>query len=160
MRLRTFCGLILTSSLMLTACGDLRQPEGDDGSTKPQSSGKRYIEVLAEADANRQQATYLDIIFVYGKDVEERLPATAERWFMLRDALMRVASTKMDIVSHEVPASFALGPIELPKRANEALRVVAYASYADAAGQAMIDLTQQRQVELRLGPKAVALKPR
>lgn len=160
MRLRTLCGLILSSTLLFTACSDLRQPAGGNGTAKPQSSGKRYIEVLAEADANQQRATQLDVIFVYSQDVLKRLPATAERWFMLREELLRIAGAHVDVISHEVPASFAVGPLELPQRADKALKVVAYASYANASGQAMVDLTQQRQVEMRLGPQAVALHPR
>lgn len=161
---RLLSPLCLSVLVLFAGCAEVSKQENVSDSSSSgggfSNSGPRRVEALAMADANRQSVTDLDVVFIYDPTLSDRMPTLADNWFTNRDSLQQIAGKLMEVVSVELPPSFAAGPLPLPQRADKALRVLAYARYQSPEGQAVIDLTQRRQVELRLQRESVALAPR
>lgn len=125
------------------------------GKSTPTTS-LRSIAVIAEAQANRDSATALDVIFVYDSKVLSLLPASGPAWFSQKDGLANTLGTAVDIVTLQVPPPYRLVGVDLPARYRHAIRVVAYANYLAPAGQAPIDLTTYKNVTLTLQADSIA----
>ncbi len=108
------------------------------------------IAVQAEAGANRDSSTALDVAFVYEAAAEAQLPQDAVQWFAQRAALQARLGSALDVVSVEIPPDFHVAALALPKRSGEALVIFAFANYLSAAGRHPINLTAYQRVRLRL----------
>jgi type VI secretion system protein len=110
----------------------------------------RSVEVIAQQDANRSSATAIDVVFVYAGGAVPLLPTTGPAWFQQKAGLMNALGGGVEVVSLEVPPPYRLVQLAMPRHARRAIRVLAYANYLGAAGQAPIDLTAYRRVTLHL----------
>jgi type VI secretion system protein len=110
----------------------------------------RSIAVIAEASANLDSATALDVLFVYDSSVLPLLPANGPAWFAQKPGLANTLGTAVDIVSLQVPPPYRLAAVALPARYRHAIRVVAYANYLTPAGQTPINLTTFKHATLTL----------
>jgi type VI secretion system protein len=125
------------------------------GKSTPTTS-LRTLAVIAEAQANRDSATALDVLFVYDSKVLPLLPTNGPAWFSQKDGLANTLGAAVDIVTLQVPPPYLLVGVALPARYRHAIRVVAYANYLSPAGQAPIDLTSYKNVTLTLQPDGIA----
>jgi type VI secretion system protein len=110
----------------------------------------RSLAVIAEAQANRNSATALDVLFIYDSSALPLLPTSGPAWFAQKDGLTNALGAAADIVSLQVPPPYRLAAMELPARYRHAIRVVAYANYLTPAGQTPINLTTYKHATLTL----------
>lgn len=143
--------MAIMASAPLTGCGLLSSVFGKSTPT----TTLRTVAVIAEAQANRDSATALDVLFVYDSKALPLLPANGPAWFSQKDGLENTLGAAVDVVTLQVPPPYLLVRVALPARYRHAIRVVAYANYLSAAGQAPIDLTSYRNVTLMLLPDRI-----
>jgi type VI secretion system protein len=122
----------------------------------PTRTTLQTLRVVAEADANRNLPTRLDILFVYDGALLAQLPKIGPDWFRQKAALQAAWPTQMDVVALEVPPLSEATPA-LPKRYDKAVAVLAYADYLAAAGQPVLNLTPLSGVLITLQPEAIAV---
>ncbi|HKQ30730.1 MAG TPA: hypothetical protein VJS66_05545 [Burkholderiales bacterium] len=141
--------LVLFAPSILSACGLF-----DKG---PPKTNLASIAVIAEDGANQNSASALDLVFVYDPAVAEFLPKTGPAWFESKASLLSGSPRALDVVSLQIPPSFALDAdaISLPKRYKDAIRVMAYANYIAEDGRYPINLTELRRAVIRLKPAAI-----
>lgn len=101
------------------------------------------------ADANWLSGTQLDLVFVFEPEADAALPATANAWFAVRQAL-RAGQPTMLVVPLQLPAAYGGADIALPAGYQKALGIYSYASYLAPAGQPRCRLTALVHVVLRL----------
>jgi type VI secretion system protein len=141
----------LLASLPLLGCTVLGSLFGKSTPT----TSLRAVAVIAAAEANRDSATALDVLFVYDSKVLPLLPPNGPAWFSRREGLANTLGASVDIVTLQVPPPYLLVRLDLPARYRHAIRVVAYANYLSPAGQAPIDLTSYANVTLTLQPDSI-----
>lgn len=112
------------------------------------------VQVIAEAKANQNSATAIDLVFVYEPSAVDLLPKTGPAWFEAKEDLLSAFPQGIDVVSLQIPPLF-MTRAKLPKRSNEAVRVIAYANYLTEAGQRPINLTTFKMAVIRLKPAAI-----
>ena len=138
-------------TLALAGCGTVRKAMdaviGDPDYPRTQLLN---IAVVAEAHANLDSATQLDIVFVYDRKAIEMVPKTAGEWFQSRDTLLRRLPGKMEAVSLQIPPSYIIDEVELPNRFDKAISVTAFANYLSKQGLIPIDLTPMEKPLLTL----------
>lgn len=119
----------------------------------------QQVRIVAEANANGDAATAIDLVFVYDPAVAQALPLSGPDWFARRSALRDGLGNALDVVSLQLPPGTVVEP-ELPGRHGHAIAVYGYADYRASAGQARMNLTAYTRVELQLGPASVAISGR
>ena len=115
-----------------------------------------WIQVIAEPGANRNTATALDIVFIYGQDVADMLPDNGPDWFKQKAKLLKLFPDGIDLVELQVPPAQIIERVTMPSREDDAIQVIAFANYLDVQGQYPINLTTMRRVIIRLTPGAVS----
>lgn len=138
-----------SSSAVLTTVGDFISGRGFTKTDLEQ------ITIKAETDANRTSPTAIDVVFVYDESVFSLLPKTGPEWFKKKDELEANLSKFMDISPVEIPPTFVLKSVTLPKRYSTALKVVAYANYLNKKGQKPIELGSFIHPQLTLKAKTI-----
>jgi len=142
-------GCSSASSLLLNV-GDLLTDLGTPRTALTQ------ISILSKDDANSTSATAVDMVFVYNDKVNDLLPKNATDWFSNRDELSANLHEHIEIASVEVPPTFLLESVPLPKRYSNAVKIVAYANYQDKKGLKPIDLTSFVHPLLTLEAKKIS----
>lgn len=122
----------------------------------PTRTTLQTLRVVAEAEANRNLPTRLDIVFVYDAAMLAQLPKTGPEWFRQKAALQAAWPTQMDVAALEVPPLSEATP-PLPKRYDKSLAVLAYADYLASAGQPVLNLTPLARVLVTLKPEAITV---
>jgi len=128
--------------------------------SKPAPTGLQGIEILAAANANQNNATALDLVFVYDSSTQGLLPKTGPEWFDKKAALVAGLATGLDVVSLQVPPASTVNlPASppFPARYAKAIGVYAYANYVAPAGQPMMNLTPYSAVTITLAPDSITL---
>ncbi len=121
---------------------------------KPRTSLDR-ISIVSKSNANNTSATAIDVIFVYNAKVNTLLPKSAAEWFTQRDELHANLWQYIDIASVQIPPSYVLEEVPLPKRYSTAVKVVAYANYLNKKGRKPIELTDTVTPLLTLEQKTI-----
>lgn len=135
--------------MLLAACASKLPP-----------TGLQSIQVLAQLDANQNNATALDLVFVYDSSTLPLLPKSGPDWFDKKAALVAGLAMAVDVVSLQIPpASNVNLPANpaFPGRYAKAVAVYAYPNYVTAAGQAMLNLTPYATVGIVLAPDTVTM---
>jgi type VI secretion system protein len=128
--------------------------------SKPPVTSLQSIEILADAGANQNNATALDLVFVYDSSTQGLLPKAGPEWFEKKAALAAGLATGLDVVSLQVPpASTVTLPASppFPARYKKAIGVYAYANYVASGGQPQVNLTPYRTASIMLAPDKVTL---
>ena len=120
----------------------------------PAVTPPRSIGVFASDDANESLVTSLDIVFLYDPALVKAMPADAPSWFDLKTRIRQRHAGTMDVVSLQVPPGVALA-VKMPRRASDAVEVVAYASYLSRNGTRKLRLTPFRDVAIYLNEKMI-----
>jgi type VI secretion system protein len=124
----------------------------------PDRPALRALKLSADGDANRGNATQVDIVVAYSERAEAALPKTGPDWFRQRESLRSAFPKDLAVVSLEVPAPTPEFEIALPKGTrNDGLAVYAFANYAAKEGWPAIGLTRFKRVALRLGATSIAV---
>ncbi|ALU89503.1 hypothetical protein [Herbaspirillum rubrisubalbicans] len=126
----------------------------------PPSTGLQTILISATAGANQNNATAIDLVFVYNINVLPLLPKTGPAWFAGKDALVAGLATSLEVVSLQIPPMHLVNMPKdhgFPAGYRKAIGVYAYANYVAAAGQPMFNLTPYGAVGITLAPDAVTL---
>ncbi|MGN2248119.1 hypothetical protein ACFWZ3_15670 [Frateuria sp. GZRR35] len=130
------------------------------GMTRPQpTSVLSQLGVVAEAGANGDAATALDVVFVYEQQVGPVLPLTGAEWFARRVVYQQTLGAAIDVVSMELPPGTVLN-VALPARSRRAVAVYAYVSYLAPAGQPRLSLGSYPRATIRLTPDHVVVEQR
>ena len=124
-----------------------------------QHNALQTISITADVNANQNNATALDIVFVYDQAAVSLSPKTGPEWFAQKDALAVGLGDAIDVVSLQVPPATVINDVPLPKRARKALAVFAYANYMSPSGQVMGNLTGYKQVRISLQRETVGYEP-
>jgi type VI secretion system protein len=148
---------ILACVALLGACSAMSPVKRALG-IGPDRPALRELKVSADRNANRGNATELDIVVAYSERAEAALPKTGPDWFRQR-ALLRTEFPKdLVVVSLELPAPTSEFQVALPKGTrNDGLGVYAFANYAAKEGWPVIGLTRFKRVALRLGATSIAV---
>jgi type VI secretion system protein len=123
-------------------------------------TGLQTIQVLADVNANQNNATALDLVFVYDSSTLPLLPKSGPEWFDKKAALVAGLATAIDVVSLQIPpASNVNLPAAppFPARYAKAVGVYGYANYVTPAGQAVLNLTPYGTVGIMLAPDTVTM---
>lgn len=123
-------------------------------SSSPPKTEVKSIHVVAEADANSNTATALDIVFAYDITSVGMLPKTGPEWFDKKAALVSGLATGIDVVALQVPPALSF-EVLLPERHSKAIAVYSYANYLESAGQPLGNLTPYKKMTIRLTPDNV-----
>ncbi len=141
--------------LALAGCGTIDTLKSLVG-LGPARTDLDAVQVIAEAGANRDLPTRLDLVFVFDTGLSAQLPKTGPAWFQQKDALLAAWPGKLQALSLEVPPLSEAAPA-LPKGYGKAVAVFAYADYLAAAGQPVINLTPFENARITLRPEAIAI---
>jgi type VI secretion system protein len=125
------------------------------GGTK--SAAVAQIKVVAEVNANQNNATELDVVFVYDSNVVALLPKTGPDWFSNKAAMVDGLAASIDVVSLQIPPQ-TLASAELPKRHGKAIGVYVFVNYLSPAGQPMGNITPYKNMTIWLTPTTVLYK--
>ena len=125
---RLVSAAFLSSSLLLASCAVLPL---------------RELYFSASINANQNQATSLDIVWLYDNTINEVLPHTSSDWFLQRSAILDTYGTSIEVISLEIPPGTAVSGIALPSNSRKAVAVRAYANYTTTAGQQVLTLGEQ-----------------
>lgn len=117
------------------------------------------VRIVADAGANQNSATAVDIVFIYDKNADSFIPRTAPEWFERKSAIMAGLATEVDVVSVQI-APAMVSDVELPVRSKKAIAVYSYANYLSASGQAKGNLTPYRHITINLKTAAVTYIPK
>jgi len=131
---------LIAFALLAAGCG-----------SAPPTTDLTRIDVVAQAGANQNSATALDIVFVFDANSAALLPKTGPDWFARKAALVDGLATGIAVVSLQVPPAMTLS-VALPKHHAKAIGVYSYANYIEPAGQAMANLTPFRRMTIGLAP--------
>lgn len=129
----------------LTGCGSL-------------PSALTKVRIVAEAGANHNSATAVDIVFVYDKNADASILHTAPEWFASKSAIVADLATAVDVVAIQI-APAMVSDIELPVRSKKAIAVYCYANYVSARGQTKGNLTPYRYITINLKSDTVTYTP-
>lgn len=152
--LRLLAALLLTATL--AGCGAVEKvKELVTGEEEYPDTNLDSIAVVAEAHANQDSSTRLDIVFVYDEKAIAMVPKTAVEWFREREALLRKLPRKMEAVSLQIPPAYILEEVELPKNHDDAISVTVFANYLAKQGLIPIDITPMEDVLLTLQPQGI-----
>lgn len=116
------------------------------------------VRIVAEAGANHNSVTAVDIVFVYDKNAEAIIPHTAPEWFASKSAIVDKLVTAIDVVTIQI-APAMVSDVELPARSKKAIAVYSYANYISASGQAKGNLTPYRHITINLKTDTVTYTP-
>ena len=116
------------------------------------------IHVESGADANFNNATRVDLVWVYDQATLSALPRTAPRWFSDRDQLMSQLGSALDVVRIDMPPVSMVRPA-LPVRHGKAIAVLAYVDMLAEAGQKLGDLTAYRCARVVIAKSSVDYRP-
>lgn len=138
---------------MLTACAS-------DGLLKGPAGPPLEIRIEAAANANRSQATTLDIVFVYDKALAAALGGlSAADWFGHRQEYLAAPGGKLDVTSWRVmPGQKGLART-FPGRHRKAVAVLVFADYA-TAGPHRAQIRGRSPVAILLGERGFVVAPR
>ncbi|MBL8511022.1 MAG: hypothetical protein JNM52_05185 [Betaproteobacteria bacterium] len=129
-------------------------------SSGPQKAKVETIKIISDINLNNNMATALDLVFVY--DVPNlQLPKTGPEWFQEKEKRKYGLADAFDVVSLQIPPPdlVTVQTVELPRRYRDAVKVLCYANYIDAAGQPMLNLTPYPRVSLRLTRTKIIVTP-
>jgi type VI secretion system protein len=146
--------LVLLIAIMLaTSCSVVKKLNPWSAPTTSLSS----VRVAAPPGANLDSATALDLVFVYDKNSLAMLPKTGPEWFAQKQALINGLGPSIDVVSLQVPPATMVVPVQLPKRAGDAVAVYGFANYQSADGQARCDITQYHHAVIWLAATQIQI---
>lgn len=151
-RLHSF--LLYGLAALLTGCSAVDSVKGLIG-LGPARTQLRSLVVSADPQANRGNATALDIVVVYDTAALARLPASGPEWFRQRDALQKALATTIEVRVLQVPAAYPAFPVHLPSRISHSVAVLAFANYVAETGWPAITLTPFKSASLRLGQESI-----
>ena len=97
------------------------------------------IQIVSKKDANDNQQTLVDIVFIYEDGV--KLPETAEEWFAGDKQRVLTVPTEYKVVSMRVPPAL-ISDVVMPSQSNRAKKVLAYVNFENNGKQAPLDLTR------------------
>jgi type VI secretion system protein len=144
------CGL----AVLLAGCSAVDSVKSLIGLGPPRSE-LRTLQVSADSQANRGNATALDIVVVYDTAAVARLPATGPEWFRQRDALQKTLATAIEVRSLQVPATYPVFQVRLPSHISRSVAVLAFANYVAEEGWPAITLTPFKNASLRLRQESI-----
>ncbi len=107
------------------------------------------LAVVADADANLNTATNLDIVIIYDRAAVELFPKTAAGWFAQKHELLTAVGRSLDLVSLQVSPGTQM-PVRLPPRTRNAVAVYSYANYSSQMGQPVGVLTAFHKMTIHL----------
>ncbi len=150
-------GRIWISSLLflLGACSSL---SGMIPFMGPPKTRIDEVRITADAGANGNHPTRLDLVFIYDKSVQAALPKSGPEWFKQKAALLSAYPKKLDVASFELPPLSVVSPAGLPENFGKALVVLAYADYRSPGGQGVADMTTLKCPLIRLGAGSFAVE--
>lgn len=140
--------------LPLAGCSALDAVKSLVGLGGPEKTALESVQVVAQAEANRDLPTRLDLVFVFDTALAAQLPKTGPAWFQQKAALLAANPGKLRALSLEIPPQTETSPA-LPKGYAKAVTVLAYADYLAAAGQPVINLTPFERPRITLRPEAI-----
>jgi len=115
----------------------------------------RTLQIVAQADANTNSATALDVVFVFDDTAKGMLPRTGPEWFANKQALLAGFPKSFSIVPFQLPPSTAAN-YTITSAQRQAIAVYSYANYIAPGGQPVGNLTPYTCVQVSLQPAAVA----
>lgn len=124
----------------------------------PPLAALRSLTVSAEQGANQGNATQIDIVVVYSKSADARLPKAGPDWFRQRDALQKELAEAIEVVPLEVETPSASFRVKLPKKIKNSLSVYVFANYVAPDGWPLIALTPYKKAALLLQPVSIQLE--
>ncbi|HSC80074.1 MAG TPA: hypothetical protein VLC08_06960 [Chitinolyticbacter sp.] len=142
---------LLALIALLTGCTTVKKWVYGD----PLPAEVKSVRVVAEIGANGDNATALDLVFVYDVNALALLPKTGPEWFAQKRALQASLATGIDVVPLEVPPATVIAAAPMPRRHGKAIGVYAFPNYVAAAGQAVGKLTPFKRATVRLMPDTV-----
>lgn len=129
----------------LTGCTQLLTPKID-------LSG---LSIVSQPGANRNTAIALDIVLVYRKELLPQLPDTAPEWFRNRAALEGKYRPLLEVIALELPPGDLIENLQLTGQQRRAQAVLLYANYLSVDAQNPINVTDFKNLEVRLQPERV-----
>ncbi len=138
------CALIATLlAIALTGCSS--------NTPKPAASGLSRIDLQASADANRNLATALDLVFVYDAKVGQLLAElNGPQWFERKTSLTLRYAHDIAVASFEVVPLTLKPNVTLPDGHAQAQQVLLFANYLGSDGQYVTDITQFKHLQIQL----------
>lgn len=149
---RAGIGLALLAAIALGGCSTLSVLGFGEDTPK---AALRAVQVIAEANANRNTATALDLVFVYDPAAVDLLPKSGPAWFRAKSELTSAFPRGIEVAGLQIPPAYAVDSVALPARHEDAIRVVAYANYLTEQGQYPINLTELTRAVIRLKPASI-----
>ena len=135
-------------------------PLGGCGLFGPTKASLRSVAVVAQAHANRDSATALDLVFIYDGTTAATLPRTGPTWFQQKGALTTALGQRIDVASLQLPPGQSVDPVALPSRYKKALTVYCYVNFVAPAGQGVADVTLYKKLLITLGRDTVTYASR
>jgi type VI secretion system protein len=115
----------------------------------------RHVQVVAREGLNDDNATALDLVFVYSDAAAALLPKTAPQWFAGKGALLAGLGPAVEVVELQMVPTLEVLNLPLPARHRHAVAVYGYANYLAPGGQAQGQLTAYECVLVSMEPRAV-----
>jgi len=107
----------------------------------------RSIHVETLANANRDSAVQMDVLFLMDENLADRLPETAAEWFDQRNLYITSNSEELLVESVELPP-LRHHKLKLPRGYKKSVDVIAYTNYLSATGQKWLRLPNKKFVAI------------
>ncbi len=114
------------------------------------------INLIAKAAANQNNATTVDLVFVFSPSVLEILPKTTPEWFEKKSGIIAGSPAALAVVSFGVPPSTISNAVALPAGHSDAIAVYGYTNYLATGGQTRGDISLLSCAQITLEPQTVA----
>ena len=107
----------------------------------PAQAEVQSLYVQSKLDYNAVLITEIDVLFIYHDSVLENVPTTKTQWYLNKRSFLESAGEKIDLVNIFVPQGFDSEMASLPKRRDQAIRVLIFGQH-DTSTRAPIDISE------------------
>ncbi len=135
---------------------------GSRAANMPPATNLQAVQISADPNANQNNATTFDLVFVYDTWALSNMPKNSPDWFQKKGALIAGLARSINVVSLQITPGRRVNlpeDMRFPPDHRKAIGVFGYANYFSPRGQAAFTLTPFEAVNILLNPDTIRIEP-